>query len=260
MIDVTQIMRDGKCLLLAYDQGFEHGPTDFDERNVNPNFTLDIARKTGVFTGLVLQEGLAQDYYVGTNDLPPLIMKLNGKTSFHKGEEPLSLQLCSVDEAVRLGSVGVGYTIYVGSEHEEQMMQEFSRIEDEAHEKDQIVIAWMYPRGKHVEGKENSRDVVAYAARLALELGADFAKLPYTGDVESFSWVVKSAGKTLVVVQGGAKKSETELLDEVRDFMKAGAAGMAVGRNVWQADNPVGMAKKIAEIVFNTSPLTPLLN
>ena len=60
MVDVTQIMRDGKCLLLAYDQGFEHGPTDFDERNVNPNFTLDIARKTGVFTGLVLQEGLAQ--------------------------------------------------------------------------------------------------------------------------------------------------------------------------------------------------------
>ena len=105
-----------------------------------------------------------------------------------------------------LGATAVGYTIYVGSEHEEEMMREFSRIEDEAHAKDLVVIAWMYPRGKHVEGKETSRDVVAYAARLALELGADVAKLPYTGDVESFSWVVKNAGKTLVVAQGGARK------------------------------------------------------
>ena len=57
--------------------------------------------------------------------MPPLIVKLNGKTSFHKGEEPLSLQLCTVDKAIQLGAKAVGYTIYVGSEHEEKMMQEF---------------------------------------------------------------------------------------------------------------------------------------
>ena len=149
-----------------------------------------------------------------------------------------------------LGATAVGYTIYVGSEHEEKMMQEFSRIEDEAHAKNLTVIAWMYPRGKHVEGKETSRDVVAYAARLALELGADVAKLPYTGDVESFSWVVKNAGKTLVVAQGGSKKEEAVILSEVEGVMRAGGVGMAIGRNIWQSDDPVGLSKIIAERIW----------
>lgn len=251
MVDVTQIMRDGKCMLLAYDQGFEHGPTDFDDDNVDPEAICKIAREAGMFTGIVFQSGIAEKYY--KSDLPPLVLKLNGKTSFHKGEEPVSSQLCSIDRAKELGAKAVGYTIYVGSEYEEQMMAEFSKIVEEAHHKDLPVVAWMYPRGKHVEGKESSRDVVAYATRLALELGADMAKVPYTGDVESFKWVVKNAGKMKVVVQGGSKKEEVSLLDEVRGFMQAGATGMAVGRNVWQADDPVAIAKKIGQIVFENS-------
>ncbi|MEK7154638.1 MAG: aldolase [Patescibacteria group bacterium] len=246
MVDVGKISRDGKIMLLAYDQGFEHGPTDFNEENADPNFIIDIAKKTGVYTGIVFQEGIAEKYAAPI----PLVVKLNGKTSFHKGEEPVSLQLCTVEKAAGLGAVAVGYTIYVGSEHEEEMMKEFSRIEDEAHAKDLVVIAWMYPRGKHVEGKETSRDVVAYASRLALELGADVAKLPYTGDVESFSWVIKNAGKTLVVAQGGTKIEETKLIEEIKDIMSAGAVGMAIGRNIWQSSDPVGLSKKIAEVIW----------
>ncbi|HEX9007998.1 MAG TPA: fructose-bisphosphate aldolase, partial [Patescibacteria group bacterium] len=169
-METTAIEKDGKILLLAYDQGFEHGPVDFNEDNVDPEYIMKISRN-GYFTGLVLQEGLAARYYQKGTDIP-LIVKLNGKTAFQK-EEPLSLQLCTVDKAVELGAIGVGYTIYVGSEHEEEMMVEFSRIEDEAHAKGLIVIAWMYPRGKKVEGKESSKDIVAYAARLGLELNAD---------------------------------------------------------------------------------------
>jgi class I fructose-bisphosphate aldolase len=160
------------------------------------------------------------------------------------------LQLTSVDQAIKLGAVGVGYTIYVGSEHEEEMMVEFRRICDEAHAKNLIVIVWMYPRGSHVEGKENTKDVVAYAARIALELGADFAKLPYTGDSESFAWVVKSAAATKVLVQGGSKKEEMELLKEVGEFMSVGASGLAIGRNVWQSTDPVSMSQKLAKLVF----------
>lgn len=246
MVDIGKISRDGKIMLLAYDQGFEHGPTDFNQENADPNFIIDIAKKTGVYTGIVFQEGIAEKYTAPI----PLVVKLNGKTSFHKGEEPISLQLCTVEKAASLGAVAVGYTIYVGSEHEEGMMKEFSRIEDEAHAKDLIVIAWMYPRGKHVEGKETDRDVVAYASRLALELGADVAKLPYTGDVESFSWVVKNAGKTLVVAQGGTKVEEIKLIEEIKEIMQAGAVGMAIGRNIWQSTDPVGLSKKIAEVIW----------
>ena len=114
------------------------------------------------------------------------------------------------------------------------------------------VIAWMYPRGKSVKNLETSRDIVAYAARLGLELGADLVKVPYTGDVESFSWVVKSAGKTGVLAQGGIKKEETEFLQEATEIMAAGAQGMAVGRNIWQSTDPIGLSKKLAYVIFKS--------
>ena len=251
---VEKLLRNGKALFLAYDQGFEHGPTDFNEKNVDPKYILDIAQKSGVFTAVIFQKGIAEKYYpLGGLDIqktPPLLVKLNGKTALHKGEEPYSPQLCSVDEALKLGASAVGYTIYVGSEHEAKMMEEFGRIEEEAHAKGLAVTLWAYPRGKHVEGKETERDSVAYGARLALELGADFVKVPYTGDPESFSWVVKAAGEVKVLVQGGSKKTEEELFTEIKEFISAGASGMAVGRNIWQAEDPVGMAKKIAELVY----------
>lgn len=247
MIDTTVIERNGKVMLLAYDQGFEHGPVDFDDKNVDPEYIMQIARN-GYFTGIVFQEGLAERYYDKESKVP-LIVKLNGKTSF-QGDEPLSLQLCTVQRAHELGAVGVGYTIYVGSEHEEQMLVEFSRIEDEAHALGMIVIAWMYPRGKKVLGRESERDVVAYGARLGLELNADFVKVPYTGSVESFNWVVRAAGKTGVLAQGG-KKTDWENLDkEVVEALESGAKGIAIGRNVWQDPNPNEISKKLAEVVF----------
>jgi class I fructose-bisphosphate aldolase len=247
MIDTSRIEKNGKVMLLAYDQGFEHGPVDFDDKSVDPAYVMQIARN-GYFTGVVFQEGVAAKYYQQENGVP-LIVKLNGKTSF-QGEEPLSLQLCTVAKAAELGAVGVGYTIYVGSEHEEQMLVEFSRIEDEAHQRGMIVIAWMYPRGKKVAGRESERDVVAYGARMGMELNADFVKVPYTGDSESFGWVVRAAGKTGVLAQGG-KKVDWENLDaEISGAMQAGAKGIAIGRNVWQDPNPNEVSKKLAEIVY----------
>jgi len=247
MIDTSRIKINDKVMLLAYDQGMEHGPIDFDEKSVDPEYIIKISQN-GNFSGLVLQEGIAAKYYKKESGVP-LIVKLNGKTSF-QGEEPLSLQLCSVKKAAEMGAIGVGYTIYVGSAFEEQMMVEFSRIEDEAHELGMIVIAWMYPRGRKVAGRENDRDVVAYGARLALEMNADFVKVPYTGDTESFSWTVRAAGKTGVLAQGGKKVDWVNLEDEVKGVMEAGAAGIAIGRNVWQDENPNEVSKKLAEIVY----------
>lgn len=247
------LTRNNKVLLLAYDQGFEHGPSDFNEKNVDPNFILDIARKSDAYTGIVFHEGIAQQYYDPAKETIPLLVKLNGKTAFHANEEPYSPQLCSVKEAVRLGAKAIGYTIYIGSDHESTMMKEFSAIEDEAHQQGLAVVLWAYPRGKHVANKETSREVLSYAARLGLELGADFVKLPYTGDSESFKWVIQSAGKTGVLVQGGTKTTEEALLTEIRDCMSIGAAGFAIGRNIWQDEHPVELSKKVAAIVYEQS-------
>jgi class I fructose-bisphosphate aldolase len=253
-VNIDKFLRNGHAMFLAYDHGFEHGPTDFDEKTINPSFVIKLAQDTGAYTALILHEGLAQSYYpiggVDVQKTPPLLIKLNGKTNLHSGEEPYSPLLCTVDEAVRLGASAVGYTIYVGSDYEAKMMQEFSRIEDEAHAKGLVVTAWMYPRGHEVEGKENSKEIVAYAARLGLELGADFIKIPYTGDAESFKWVVESAGTARVLVSGGVKKDTESFLKEVEDFMKVGTCGLAVGRNVWQSENLLEVSKKLAEIVY----------
>jgi len=253
-VNVDKFLRGGHAMFLAYDHGFEHGPTDFNEKTVDPSFVVKLAQDTGVYTALILHEGLAQSYYpIGGLDIqktPPLLVKLNGKTKLHTGEEPYSPVLCTVDEAIRIGASAVGYTVYVGSDYEAKMMQEFSEIEDEAHAEGLVVTVWMYPRGKEVAGKENTKETVSYAARLGLELGADFIKIPYTGDPESFKWVVESAGHARVLVSGGVKRDTDEFLRDVEDFMKVGTCGIAVGRNVWQSEDPQGISRKLAEIIY----------
>jgi len=98
---------NGKSILLAYDQGLEHGPSaDFDEKNVDPQYIVDIGLNGG-FSGLVFQKGVAEKYYPGGRI--PLIIKTNGKSNLPKGE-PISRQVCTVEEAISLGARGVGYT------------------------------------------------------------------------------------------------------------------------------------------------------
>jgi class I fructose-bisphosphate aldolase len=242
--NLNKLTTNGKTLLLAYDQGIEHGPVDFDGRNIEPSYIIDLAAQAG-FNGVILQKGVAEKYFKGQL---PLVLKLNGRTRLRKGE-PLSLQVCSVKEAKDLGAIAVGYTIYLGSEFEPQMLKEFGRIEQEAEEEGLIVIGWMYPRGKSVK-EPNSPETVAYAARAGLELGADFVKINYPGSVKALSWAIKAAGKTRVLVSGGDKLPEQDFFRRVKDIMSAGAAGLAVGRNIWQAKKPLEIAQAVKEIVF----------
>ncbi|MFH0712053.1 MAG: fructose-bisphosphate aldolase [archaeon] len=260
-VKLNKILRKGRGMFLAYDQGMEHGPTDFNDRNVDPVYIIDIARR-GKFTALIFQKGIAEKYNSEIRKSGvPLIVKLNGKTSLVRGE-PVSRQLCSVGEAVKLGAVAVGYTIYIGSEFESEMMAEFERIQVEAHERGLPVVVWIYPRGKFLrnfprevrsqksEVRDKNRELMAYAARVGLEIGADIVKLQSNGDKEDLAWAVESAGKCKIVVAGGKKKSEGELLAEVRDAMSVGCVGVAVGRNVWQAEKPVDVAGKLRKIIW----------
>ncbi len=247
--NLIKLTRGGRALYLAYDQGFEHGPSrDFNEKNIDPRYVLDIAKKCG-FNGIIFQKGIAEKYNKEIKKSGvPLIVKLNGKTSLYKGE-PVSRQLCTVGEALKLGASAVGYTIYIGSEYENVMLREFEKIEREAHKKGLVVIAWIYPRGKSVKNP-TSRENIAYSARVALEIGADIVKLQWNGKLEDLKWAVKSAGKTKVVVAGGLKISESALLKGVKDIRKSGAFGLAVGRNVWKAKNPIELSRKIRKILM----------
>jgi len=251
MADLSKITRDGKALFLAYDQGMEHGPSDFDDENVDPNHILSIGVE-GEFTAVILQKGVAEKYYSGLEDKLPLIVKLNGKTNLLKDEDPYSPQICSVDEALELGAKAVGYTIYVGSSYEAKMFEEFATIEKETNDKNIPLIGWMYLGGKGAVGKDIG-ELTAYAARLGLEMGADMVKIKYPGSLESLKWAVESAGETKVVVSGGAKQDEEEFLNLVQTAIDAGAAGMAVGRNIWKARDPLGLTEKVKKIIFGTN-------
>ncbi len=249
MIDLSKITTNGKALYLAYDQGMEHGPSDFDDESVDPNYILSIGIE-GKFNGVIFQKGVAEKYYESAlhNELP-LIVKLNGKTNLVK-EEPFAPLLCSVDEAIKLGAVAVGYTVYVGSLHENEMTSQLARIVASAHEKGLPVIAWMYPRGKSIENK-TEEEIIPYASRLGLELGADIIKIKYPGNVQILQKSVEAAGKTKVVVSGGEKESEEEFLVMAKESIASGVIGMAVGRNIWQNKDPLGITEKLKKIIFD---------
>jgi fructose-bisphosphate aldolase, class I len=244
-------LKNGRTLILAYDQGLEHGPSeDFDNRNVDPQFIVDIANKGG-FTALALQKGTAEKYYDGKT---PLILKLNGKSALTKAE-PISRQHCSVEYAEQLGAKAVGYTIFLGSGHESEMVREFGMIQEEAHVRGMAAVLWVYPRGTGVPG-DTKPEIVAYAARAGLELGADIVKIKYSGDASTFAWAVKAAGRAKVVMSGGPKTPTDEaFLSQVRGTMEAGGAGLAVGRNVWQHPEPLKIAEELKKVIFETQPV-----
>jgi len=247
---LKRITTNGKAIYLAYDHGFEHGPIDLPGKSIDPQYILDIAVE-GKYNAIIFQKGLAEKYYSGTvyEKKIPLIIKVNGKADIWKGGDIYSYQNCSVKYAKELGASAVGYTIYLGSQHDGKMFADFGRIVEEAHELDMAAIAWVYPRGEFVKD-ETSREITAYAARIGLELGADMVKIKYPGSKENFEYAVKAAGKTKVVLSGGPKVEEEEFLNILRNVMAAGGIGVAVGRNVWQHEKPLEITEKIRKVVF----------
>ncbi|MBU0906593.1 MAG: hypothetical protein KKD18_04410 [Nanoarchaeota archaeon] len=250
MVSLNKILTRGKAIYLAYDQGIEHGPVDFNDKNVNPEYIIQIAKK-GKYNAVIFQKGIAEKYRKEIEkSKAPLILKLNGKTSLRKGE-PFSTQLCTVAEALRLKAAAVGYTVYIGSEYEPKMLREFEKIQEEAHKNNLPVIAWIYPRGKGVKGK-SEKELLAYACRTGLEIGADIVKVHWNGKNPSeLKWAVKSAGKTKVVIAGGSKTSEKILLNEAKQALAAGCIGLAIGRNIWQSDKPLELTRKIKKVIWS---------
>ena len=251
-----RLLSGGRALFLAYDQGLEHGPTDFNMDNSNPNYILDIAEKGG-YNALILHNGVAEKYYQNYRDRVRLILKLNGKTNIAK-VDPYSAQVCSVKRAVKLGAEAVGYTIYVGSPREAKMFNEFGKIVEEAHDYGIPVVAWMYPRGPFVPN-DTTTEIIAHSARAGLELGADIVKIKYNNDLEGFKWVVKFAGKCKVVVAGGHKEEPEQLLQQAREIVDAGAAGMAIGRNIWQSPDPFKITNALKKVVIENKSVKEAL-
>jgi len=245
----------GTLLVLPIDQGLEHGPVDFfaNPDSLDPRYQYELARE-GRFSAIALHIGLAEKYFHEYAGDVPLILKLNGKTAIPPDNQAFSPLTGTVEDAVRLGADAVGYTVYVGSPAQDRDFRQLVDVRQDADRFGLPLIVWAYPRGEAIAKKGGREGLYAidYAARVALELGADVVKVNYPvpseKDAESpapynslhlsseaaFRKVVESAGRALVLVSGGEKVPDAELLAKVRASMDAGATGIIFGRNMWQ--------------------------
>jgi class I fructose-bisphosphate aldolase len=260
-IDDSPITRNGNSLIVAYDHGTEHGPVDFEPmpKSADPTHVFDVARHDAV-TAIALQKGNAEYYRrwqeeTGHNGAP-LLVKLNGNSNLAHREDYFSPKQCSVKYAVEeLDAEAVGYTMYSGSIHEDEMWEDFRQVQEEARKYGVPVVMWSYPRGEGIQNNpeysgQKDPDVVAYGARLGLELGADMVKCKYPGEQEDWQKVEEAVPGFKTVMSGGSKRSDMAFLEDIHDTMEVGGNGLAVGRNIFQRENPEELLDKLEKVIF----------
>lgn len=259
----------GRLMLFAGDQKIEHLNDDFyGEENhpddADPEHLFRIADKAniGVFA---TQLGLISMYGMDYKEVPYLV-KVNSKTHLVKTEQsdPLSQSLVDIEQIVEfkensgLKILGVGYTVYCGSEFEAEMLGEASRLIYEARQHGLLSVLWMYPRGKAVLNEKDPH-LIAGAAGVAACLGADFVKVNYPSveegpAAEAFKEAVIAAGRTKVVCAGGSSTDNRKFLQRLHDQIHiSGAQGNATGRNIHQKslEEAVKMANAIYSITVD---------
>ena len=251
----------GRLVILPVDQGFEHGPhrsfavnPQAYDPEYHPRFALE-AGMSGYAAPLGFIEAIAGNYAAHL----PLILKLNNHDLLWSDDDPIPAVTGSVDAAVRLGCVAIGYTIYPGSANRQEMYENLQFLAEQAKSAGLAVVVWSYPRGSGITDTagETALDVCAYAAHLACQMGAHFVKvklpsdhlyqdkakkiyeeldIPRTTVADRVSNVVQAAfaGKRIVIFSGGSKTSSDAFFDDIRGIRDGGGFGSIIGRNTFQ--------------------------
>ena len=252
------ITRDGKALVLAYDHGLEHGPVDFEPNpdTADPREVFELATHDAV-TALATTKGVSEAYYSEYADDVTLLAKVNGTSNLWMGEPDTAVNW-SVEYADEVGADAVGFTLYAGANNEIGMAEEFREVQEAARAHDMPVVMWAYPRGQGVKN-DTKPGVISYAARMGLELGADIAKIKYPGSHDAMAHAAEMASPTKVVMSGGSKTDDEAFLSTVRTAMDAGARGLAVGRNVFQRENPIEILDALEAVIFEDASVETAL-
>ena len=241
--------RSGKTFLVPLDHGVTLGLKG-GPRNI-PEIVKAVGKGGG--DGVVVHKGAFR--IIPDTDLA-LILHISASTILSRDPDYKTI-VSSVEEALRLGADGVSIHINIGAEKEHTMISFLGEISEKANIWGMPLLAMVYPRGKGI--KESDPDLVGHAARLGFELGADLVKVPYTGDRESFRDIVSSIPIPVLIAGGVKAESEEEFLSMVKDAMEAGAAGVSIGRNIFQSKNPEKMAKAVSLLVHENASLEKAL-
>src|SRR3989440_2821762 len=256
MLNHGRLGGTGKMVILPVDQGFEHGPARSFAPNpagYDPRYHFQLAVEAGCnayAAPLGFLEAGAADY---CGDIP-LILKCNNHDTLHDEKDPLSAVTSGVSDALRLGCVAVGFTIYPGSAESTTMYEELRALTEEAKDAGLAVVVWSYPRGSGLSKEgETAIDVVAYAAQIAAQLGADIIKvklpsekvelleaqkayqkyeIPIATQTDRVRHVVQSAfnGRRIVIFSGGPREEDAAVFDEGRAIRDGGGVGSDIGR------------------------------
>lgn len=234
------IQKDNHTIIVPMDHGVTIGPI---QGIINMQEITDKLVK-GKADAILVHKGIAK--HIDTGDAGLIIM-LSGMSNLSPNINS-KVQVCSVQEAIRLGADAVSVHVNVGAQDEDKMLQNLGKISDQCDIYGIPLLAMMYPRGPKIQN-EHASDVVAHAARIGAELGADMIKTNYTGNIDTFKCVVESCPIPVVIAGGPKCKSLQEVLQTTSDSMKAGAAGLSIGRNVFQCDSPTQIVKALSAIV-----------
>jgi len=236
----------GRTVIIALDHGRRRGPIkgleDF-RKTVEKLIEADI--DSFMITPAMLEKNY--DLFAGRVSV---IARIDGTGSVRGPDETDDRLISSVYRALKLGADAVSVMVWIGSEHEADNLEKLAIIAEDCFENGVPLLAEVIPSPPYLKDKY-SWENVAYGSRIAAELGADIIKTFYTGSVESFKIVVESVPAPIVVLGGPKKESLEEFLKMVYDSVKAGGRGVAIGRNVFQHPNPVGVANALAAIIHS---------
>lgn len=262
----------GKLIILPVDQGFEHGPArsfSVNEPAYDPHYHFQLAIDAGL-SAYAAPLGMIEAGAGTFAGQIPTILKVNSSNSWASARD--QAMTGGVEDALRLGCAAIGFTIYPGSDHCFELMEEIKEMSAEAKSVGIATVIWSYPRGGEIsKDGELALDVGAYAAHMAALLGAHIikvklptdhieqkdAKKAYEGgdwstQAKRVSHVVKSCfnGRRIVVFSGGAAKGADAVYQDARDIRDGGGNGSIIGRNTFQRprDEALAMLDKLVRI------------
>lgn len=232
----------GNAIIIPMDHGVGAGPI---KGIIDLPDTVNKIAEGGA-NAVLGHMGLPKHGHRGYGQDIGLIIHLSASTSL--GPDPNhKVLVTTVEEAIKVGADAVSVHINVGAEDEAEMLQDLGYVARMCDEWGIPLLAMTYPRGAKV-ASEHDVEYVKHAARIGAELGADIVKTSYTGDIESFKEVVNGCPVPVVIAGGPQMDTEKELLQMVYDSLQAGGKGVAIGRNVFQSEDPTRLVARISKI------------
>lgn len=241
--NLEALFRNGKTVILPIDHGCAIPVPGLE----NPFQLIDQVNE--FVDGYVMNLGVAlraADSLAGKG----IILRTDVYNTRTTGEGAGSIGVFGVEEAEMVGANAVMNMLYPGSVYEKTNFQECADLIRLSLDTDIPVILESLPFALGAKDKYTVENV-SFATRLAAELGSDVVKVPYPIDAtpDDFRRIIEQCFVPVIILGGAAMGDDAGLLKMVEDAMSAGAAGIAIGRNVWQHKNPAAIARSLAAIV-----------